>query len=137
MIKRLVIFCLLVSGLVPGTVAQDPGKTAKLRIKLIYGTASFYANKFDGRKTANGEIFSQEKLTAACNLLPLGTWVRVTNLRNGRSVIVKINDRLHPKMKRIVDLSHTAAQKLNYVRSGLTKVKVEVLPARTPSPGKK
>ena len=137
MVKRLVIFCLLVSCLAPGIVAQDPGKTAKPRIKLIYGTASFYANKFHGRKTANGEIFSQEKFTAACNLLPLGTWIRVTNLRNGRVVIVKINDRLHPKMKRIVDLSRTAAQKLNYVRSGLTKVKVEVLPPRTSSAGKK
>ena len=137
MIKQLVIFCLLVSCLVPGTVAQDPGKTAKPRIKLIYGTASFYANKFDGRKTANGEIFSQQKFTAACNLLPLGTWIKVTNLRNGRSVIVKINDRLHPRMKRVVDLSRTAAQKLNYLRSGLTKVKVEVLSARAASAGKK
>lgn len=137
MLKHLVIFCLLVSCLAPCTVAQDPGKTAKQRIKLIYGTASFYANKFDGRKTANGEIFSQQKLTAACNLLPLGTWIRVTNLRNGRSVIVKINDRLHPRMKRIVDLSRIAAQQLNYLRSGLTKVKVEVLPARTSPPGKK
>ena len=137
MLKRLVILCLMVSGLVPCTVAQDPGKTAKPRIKLIYGTASFYANKFDGRKTANGEIFSQQNLTAAGNLLPLGTWIKVTNLRNGRAVIVRINDRLHPRMKRIVDLSRTAAQQLNYLRSGLTKVKVEVLPARVPPAGKK
>jgi len=137
MLKRLVIICLMVCGLVPCTVAQNLGKTAKPRIKLIYGTASFYANKFDGRKTANGEIFSQQKLTAACNLLPLGTWVRVTNLRNGRAVIVKINDRLHPRMKRIVDLSRTAAQQLNYLRSGLTKVKVEVIPARTTPSRKK
>src|SRR5687767_7621111 len=137
MLKSLVILCLMVSGLVPCIIAQAPGKPSKPRIQLIYGTASFYANKFDGRKTANGEIFSQQKLTAACNLLPLGTWIRVTNLRNGRAVIVKINDRLHPRMKRIVDLSRTAAQQLNYLRSGLTKVKVEVIPARTPPAGKK
>ena len=137
MLKHLVILCLMISGFVPFSIAQNPGKTAKPRIKLIYGTASFYANKFDGRKTANGEIFSQQKFTAACNLLPLGTWIRVTNLRNGRAVIVKINDRLHPRMKRIVDLSRTAAQQLNYLRSGLTKVKVEVIPARTPPAGKK
>ena len=101
-------------------------------IKLIYGTASYYANFFEGRKTANGEIFKQDKLTAACNVLPLGTWIRVTNLRNGRSVIVKTNDRLHPKMKRVVDLSRAAAQKLNFIKSGLTRVKVEVLGRNRP-----
>ena len=65
----------------------------------LYGTASYYANKFEGRLTANGEIFSQQKMTAACNVLPLGTWIKVTNLYNGRSVIVKVNDRLHYKIK--------------------------------------
>lgn len=94
---------------------------------IYYGTASYYANKFHGRTTANGEVFSQDKLTAACNVLPLGTWIKVTNLRNGRSVIVKVNDRMHPKMKRVVDLSRSAAQKLNFIKSGLTKVKVEVI----------
>ena len=95
--------------------------------RVFYGQASFYANKFNGRKTANGEIFDQKKLTCACNVLPLGTWIKVTNLRNGRSVIVKVNDRIHPKMKRIVDLSRSAAQKLGYVSSGLTRVKVELV----------
>ena len=95
--------------------------------RVFYGQASFYANKFNGRKTASGEIFDQKKLTCACNVLPLGTWIKVTNLRNGRSVIVKVNDRIHPKMKRIVDLSRSAAQKLGYVSSGLTRVKVELV----------
>jgi rare lipoprotein A len=94
--------------------------------------ASFYSNKFNGRKTATGEIFSQNKFTCACNVLPLGTWVKITNLRNGRTVIVKTNDRLHPKMKRIVDLTKAAAIKLNYVSSGLTRVKVEVLGKNAP-----
>ena len=94
---------------------------------VFYGQASFYANKFNGRRTANGETFDQKKLTCACNVLPLGTWIRVTNLRNKRTVIVKINDRIHPKMKRVVDLSRTAAQKLGYISSGLTRVKVEVV----------
>ena len=71
-------------------------------------------------------------MTAACNVLPLGTWVRVTNLRNGKSVIVKINDRLHARMKRIVDLSKEAADKLNYIKSGLTRVRVEVLGKQKP-----
>ena len=98
----------------------------------MYGQASFYANKFEGKKTANGEIFSQKKLTCACNVLPLGTWIRVTNLRNGRTVVVKTNDRLHPRMKRIIDLSKAAAVKLGYVGAGLTRVKVEVLGKKAP-----
>lgn len=100
--------------------------------RVLYGLASFYANKFEGKKTANGEIFSQKKLTCACNVLPLGTWIRVTNLRNGRTVVVKTNDRLHPRMKRIVDLSKAAAVKLGYVGAGLTRVKVEVLGKKAP-----
>jgi len=71
-------------------------------------------------------------MTAACNVLPLGTWIRVTNLRNKKSVIVKINDRLHTRMKRIVDLSKKAADKLDYIKSGLTRVKVEVLGKKKP-----
>jgi len=94
--------------------------------KILYGTASFYANKFEGRQTANGEIFSQKKMTAACNVLPLGTWIKVTNLRNGRSVVVKVNDRLHYRMKRVVDLSTIAAKQIGH-KDGLTRVKVEVL----------
>jgi rare lipoprotein A len=94
--------------------------------RVFYGQASFYANKFNGRRTASGEIFNQKKLTCACNVLPLGTWIKVTNLRNKRSVLVKVNDRIHPKMRRIVDLSRAAAQKLGYVSNGLTRVKVEL-----------
>jgi rare lipoprotein A len=69
-------------------------------------------------------------LTAACNVLPLNTWIRVTNLRNSRAVIVQVNDRLHPKNKRIVDMSRIAATQLGYIGRGLTQVKVEVLEAR-------
>lgn len=101
--------------------------TVVKKAKVYFGTASFYAEKFNGRKTANGEIYNSEKFTAACNVLPLGTWIRVTNLRNKRSVIVKTNDRLHVRMKRVVDLSYAAAEKLGYTRRGLTEVKVEVL----------
>ena len=93
----------------------------------LYGTASYYANKFEGRLTANGEVFTQQKMTAACNVLPLGIWIKVTNLYNGRSVIVKVNDRLHYKNKRLVYLSKIAAKKIGYTGGGLTKVKVEPL----------
>lgn len=115
----------------PVVHAQSSTTANKIKPKKVtrvfYGQASYYANKFQGRKTANGEIFSQNKMTCASNVLPLGTWVKVTNLRNGKSVIVKINDRIHPKMKRIVDLSKAAAQRLGYVSRGLTRVKIEIV----------
>ena len=99
----------------------------KVKPKVYYGIASYYADKFEGRQTANGEIYSHSKLTAACNILPLGTWIRVTNLRNNKSVIVKTNDRLHIRMKRIVDMSKSAAKILGYTGRGLTQVMVEVI----------
>ncbi len=92
-----------------------------------FGIASYYANKFNGRPTANGEIYSSEKFTAACNQLPFNTWIKVTCLKNSRSVIVKINDRLNPHNRRLVDLSEFAAKKLGILGRGIAKVKVEVL----------
>ena len=109
-------------------IKETPAKTtSKKATRVFYGQASFYANKFNGRRTASGEIFDQKKFTCAWNVLPLGTWVKVTNLKNKRTVIVKINDRIHPKMRRVADLSKAAAQKLGYISSGLTRVKVEVV----------
>ena len=102
-------------------------KKNKTTTRILYGQASFYAAKFTGRQTATGEIFNHGNLTAACNVLPLGTWIKITNLRNGKSLVVRTNDRLHPKTRRIVDLTRTGAQKLGYIKSGLTRVKVEVL----------
>lgn len=109
-----------------GTVATEH-KRKMTKARVLYGTASYYADKFNGRQTATGHIYSHDKYTAACNVLPLGTWIRVTNLRNNYAVIVQINDRLHPKNKRIVDLSKVAATKLGFIKRGLTQVKVEVL----------
>ena len=125
------IFLISILFLASNLFAGDTTE-AKAKPKVLYGTASFYSNSFHGKKTANGEIFSQQKLTAACNVLPLGTWIKVTNLRNGKSVIVKTNDRLHARMTRVVDLSRAAANKLNYTKSGLTRVKVEVLGKNKP-----
>ncbi|MBW0178450.1 septal ring lytic transglycosylase RlpA family protein [Sediminibacterium sp.] len=98
--------------------------------KAIRGTASYYSKKFEGRKTATGAIFRHSKMTAASNHFKLNTLVRVTNLRNNKSVIVLINDRMHNKMKkkgRVVDLTKTAAIELDFVKSGLTKVVVQPL----------
>ena len=108
-------------------VVKRSDTAAKKGSRILYGQASFYANKFHGRKTASGEIFSQDKLTAACNVLPLGTWIRVTNLKNGKIVVVKTNDRLHPKTRRLVDLTTAAAKKLGFISRGLTRVKIEVI----------
>src|SRR5258705_12677771 len=113
--------------------AGDTTDAKNTKPKILYGTASFYSNSFNGKKTANGEIYSHKKMTAACNVLPLGTWIKVTNLRNGKSVVVKTNDRLHARMKRVVDLSRDAADKLGYVKSGLTRVRVEVIGKKKPA----
>jgi rare lipoprotein A len=100
--------------------------------KIHYGTASYYANKFEGRQTANGEIFSQKKLTGASNILPLNDWVRVTNTRNNLFVVLRITDRMHKNNKRLIDLSKAAAKKLKYTGYGLAHVKVEVLGKKLP-----
>jgi len=110
-----------------GEKTEDLQKNETKARKTLFGTASYYADKFNGRETANGEIYDGKKMTAACNVLPMGTWIRVTNLSNNRWVIVKTNDRLHARMTRVVDLSRVAAEKLGYIGKGLTRVKVEVL----------
>ena len=92
------------------------------------GVASYYANKFEGRKTSSGELFRQDSLTAAHKSLPFGTLVKVTNLSNDSTVVVKINDRLPKSSSRSIDLSLRAAKQLNFVRKGLTQVRIEVLP---------
>lgn len=91
------------------------------------GYASFYSNKFIGKKTANGEVFSQLKLTCAHNTHPMGTLLTVTNLKNGKTVVVRVNDRLHHRNPRIIDLSGMAAEKLDFKGGGVIKVRVEVL----------
>lgn len=90
------------------------------------GKASYYAKKFEGRKTASGEIFYNKELTAAHKTLPFGTKVKVTNLKNNKSVIVTINDRLPKKSKRSIDLSQAAAKELDFLKSGTAMVKIEI-----------
>lgn len=91
------------------------------------GIASYYAQKFHGRKTASGEIFDNNAMTAAHNTLPLGTFIKVTNIRNNRWVVVKVTDRLHAANRRVVDLTQAAAKKLGFIHWGLTRVRVEVV----------
>jgi len=91
------------------------------------GMASYYGGKFHGRKTASGEIFDTYKLTAAHRTLKFGTKVKVTNLKNNKSVVVKINDRGPFAHSRIIDVSQAAAQELGMMLSGTAKVEIEVV----------
>lgn len=91
------------------------------------GVASWYGQKFHGRRTSSGEVYDMYQFTAAHKTLPLPSYARVTNLDNGQSVIVKINDRGPFKKNRIIDLSYAAAKKLGYMDQGTARVEMEVL----------
>ena len=91
------------------------------------GIASYYGDAFHGKKTASGEVFDQWKLTCAHRDLPFGTRLKVTNLENKKSVIVRVNDRGPWVSGRIVDLSYAAAKKIGMVTQGLTKVRIEIM----------
>ncbi|MCK4577915.1 MAG: septal ring lytic transglycosylase RlpA family protein [Candidatus Marinimicrobia bacterium] len=111
---------------------QPPRKSttarAKVRIgQVIVGISSFYGPDFHGKLTANGEVYDMYGRTAAHKTLPLNTIVRVTNLSNGRSIIVRINDRGPYVAGRILDLSYGAAKKLGFLNQGTTKVKIEII----------
>ena len=95
------------------------------------GVASYYADKYQGRRTASGERFDQRKMTAAHRTLPFGTKVRVTDPANGRSVVVRVNDRGPFVKGRVIDLSRAAAERLGIVRAGLADVRIEVLATPT------
>lgn len=93
------------------------------------GKASYYADKFEGKLTASGDKYKHNKFTAAHRTLPFGTRIKVTNLQNQNSVIVKINDRGPYVKGRILDLSRSAAEKLDFIHKGLTEVTIEVVDA--------
>ena len=113
---------------------KSSNKIAPKKDKSLFGIASFYSPNLEGTETATGEIFEHACLTAASNNFKLNTWVKVTNLRNGKSVVVRINDRMHPRMAekgRVVDLTLSAAKKIGLTfLAGLAKVKVEPLGAK-------
>jgi rare lipoprotein A len=91
------------------------------------GLASYYSDEFQGRKTSNGEIFDNAKLTGAHRTFPFGTVVKVTNLATEQAVEVRINDRGPVKPERVIDLTRAAAQRIGIERAGLGRVRVEVL----------
>ncbi len=108
------LFALLFLGISRAAISQE------------IGMASYYADKFQGRKTASGEKYDRKKLTCAHNTYPFGTMLKVTRLDNQKSVVVRVNDRGPHVSGRIVDLSLAAAEKIGLTKDGITKVKVEV-----------
>ena len=113
-----------------GSLKSEPVKP----IKMWAGNASWYGPEFDGRKTANGEHFSAEALTAAHPNLPFGSWVRVVNPRNGKFEVVRINDRGPYQEGREIDVSYRVARKIGLIHSGVSQVRLELMqlpPKRT------
>src|SRR5271169_384664 len=98
------------------------------------GTASWYGEYFQGKATASGEPYEMHNLTAAHPTLPLGSWVRVTNLHNGRVVYVRINDRGPIVPGRIIDLSYGAAEVLHFQNKGLQRVRLDLASSREAAP---
>ena len=96
-------------------------------VRVITGEASWYGPGFYGNRTANGEVFQPGTMTAAHRTLPFGTKVRVTNLWNGRSAVIRINDRGPFIHHRVIDLGHGAASELGLIASGIAQVRLEVL----------
>jgi rare lipoprotein A len=92
------------------------------------GNASWYGPRHDGKKTASGEVFRKDGLTAAHRTLPFGTYVKVTNLKNEREVTVRINDRGPYSAGRIIDVSEEAARRLDLIRQGVAPVYIDVVP---------
>jgi len=96
-------------------------------LEVETGKASFYADEFNGKRTANGEIYDMNELTAAHPSYPFNTLVNVTNLSNGKSVEVRINDRMPQFKGRTIDLSLAAAKKIEMINSGIQEVKLELI----------
>ena len=103
-------------------------------IKTWVGNASWYGPEFDGKKTANGERFNCESLTAAHPNLPFGSWVRIVNIHNGKFEVVRINDRGPYQEGREIDVSYRVARKIGLIHSGVSQVRLELMqlpPKRT------
>jgi rare lipoprotein A len=109
------------------TQSRDAGSTAAVT-RTLSGFATYYGKGFAGKRTASGEVFDPREMVAAHRTLPLGTRVRVTNLENGRRVILRVIDRgPYSGRRNIIDVSEGAARRLDFIREGRVRVRVEVL----------
>jgi len=126
--RRLLGFALLLA-FAAGCAATAPRPASVARLDRFdeVGVASYVAGSFDGRATSSGSIYDSHRLTAAHRTLPFGTIVRVTNLANGRSVLVRINDRGPYGRGLIIDVSSAAAERLDMIRAGIVACELEVV----------
>lgn len=128
--KSLIMILLLSVAPLPalyGRQRKAPHHSRHAITKVQYGVASWYGGRCQGRLTASGKPFNEHALTAAHRTLPLGTKVKVTNLRNGRSVILRIIDRGPAVHGRVIDVSRAASRRLGFTHRGLTPVKIRVV----------
>ncbi len=121
----------------PAPVAAPASAAKTSGDHQLEGKAAYYSNRFNGRKTASGQRFNNAAMTTAHNTLPFGTRVKVTNTKNNKSVVVRVNDRGPSTPGRVFDLTRAAARKLGYVRAGLADVKAEVVAQPAMKSGKK
>jgi rare lipoprotein A len=135
-LRTSVLLCVL---LLTGCGTTSPRFTSSTRppsrdesVHQLSGIASYYAHEFDGKPTANGEVYDMHQLTAAHRTLPFNSLVRVTHLQTGESVVVRINDRGPFKNDRVIDLSLAAAQRIGIIAQGTGQVRLEVLELGSP-----
>lgn len=122
--KRFAFFLLLLIGVFFCTQLFAQQKKKKVAPKKVHNFASFYLGKFHNRPTASGELYNKNDFTCAHRKFKFGTLIKVTNLKNGKSVIVRVNDRGPYAKKRVVDLSKAAAQCIDMIPQGITRVKI-------------
>jgi rare lipoprotein A len=130
--RHLYVMVVVLGGILAGCGPSSPrftstSGTIESAVHSLEGYASYYADEFNGRPTANGETFDMNALTAAHRTLPFNTRLRVLNLENGRSVVVRINDRGPFKDDRTIDLSLAAAKEVGLILNGTARVRLEVL----------
>ena len=125
----------IATGCAKKTSAHVPASVKPAAIgETETGIASWYGVPYDGRRSANGEVYDMEKLTAAHRTLPFDTWVEVTNLENKKHIDVRITDRGPFVKGRIIDLSLAAAREIDMVTAGIVKVRIKVIRKKSPDP---
>lgn len=130
MSSRPVLLLILLLGLTPACAATRPATVPVAEERLAFeqeGLASYYGKEHHGRRTASGAVFDAGRLTAAHRTLPFGTLVRVTNLDNGRHVVVTVTDRGPFRRERVIDVSRRAAKDLGFLRAGTARVRLEAV----------
>jgi rare lipoprotein A (peptidoglycan hydrolase) len=118
------------AAVTPAPAPEAPAETDAEGTPIAGGEASYYGEELAGNPTASGELFEPGKLTAAHRSLPLGSRVRVTNVSNGESVVVRVNDRGPFAKNRVIDVSKAAAREIGLLRRGTGQVRLELVPTR-------